>query len=110
MYDPCRIERGSSRKSRPQCRHVIPRRISRTRECRVSSNFLPNRNRKNDQMATVNHVDPVFYPAFCFKESPTHFAWVKMAATDVQRLQKVRGFEGIVFFCISLFPASLYTM
>ncbi|RDW90344.1 OB-fold domain-containing protein [Aspergillus mulundensis] len=29
-----------------------------------------------------------FYPAFCFKASPTHFAWVKMGATDVHRLKR----------------------
>lgn len=38
--------------------------------------------------------DLVFYPAFCFKASPTHFSWVKMTATDVQRLVKIKGFEG----------------
>ena len=35
----------------------------------------------------------VYYPAFCFKASPTHFSWVKMAAADVHRLGKVKGFE-----------------
>lgn len=35
-----------------------------------------------------------FYPAFCFKASPTHFAWVKMAAVDVHRLRTRKGFEG----------------
>ncbi|KAJ5173397.1 hypothetical protein N7492_005990 [Penicillium capsulatum] len=50
--------------------------------------------RENVPMATVDQAGLVFYPAFCFKASPTHFAWVKMAAADVQRLQQVRGFEG----------------
>jgi hypothetical protein len=45
-------------------------------------------------MATLNNAGPVFYPAFCFKASPTHFAWVKMAAIDVHRLRRQRGFEG----------------
>ncbi|KAJ5594864.1 uncharacterized protein N7459_001072 [Penicillium hispanicum] len=45
-------------------------------------------------MATVDDADPVFYPAFCFKASPTHSAWVKMAAADVHRLQRLKGFEG----------------
>jgi hypothetical protein len=35
-----------------------------------------------------------FYPAFCFKASPTHFAWVKMTAADVHRLRTRKGFEG----------------
>jgi hypothetical protein len=35
-----------------------------------------------------------FYPAFCYKVSPTHFAWVKMAVTDVHRLKTRAGFEG----------------
>lgn len=36
--------------------------------------------------------DLEFYPAFCFKESPTHFTWVKMAAVDVHRLKRRQGF------------------
>ena len=50
---------------------------------------------ENDPMAKVQNVNSVFYPAFCFKASPTHFTWVKMAAVDVHRLQKVKGFEGM---------------
>lgn len=38
--------------------------------------------------------DFVFYPAFCFKASPTHLTWVKMAGADVHRLRRRRGFEG----------------
>lgn len=45
-------------------------------------------------METVDNDSLVFYPAFCFKASPTHFAWVKMAAVDVHRLKKRPGFEG----------------
>ncbi|KAL4754642.1 hypothetical protein BDW72DRAFT_115678 [Aspergillus terricola var. indicus] len=29
-----------------------------------------------------------FYPAFCFRASPTHFAWVKMGAADIHRLTR----------------------
>lgn len=46
-------------------------------------------------MATVDDGDLVFYPAFYFKASPTHFAWVKMAAVDVHRLKRRPGFEGM---------------
>ncbi|BCR88216.1 OB-fold domain-containing protein [Aspergillus chevalieri] len=45
-------------------------------------------------METVDNDSLAFYPAFCFKASPTHFAWVKMAAVDVHRLKKRPGFEG----------------
>ncbi|KAF7593001.1 hypothetical protein BBP40_012160 [Aspergillus hancockii] len=44
-------------------------------------------------MATVSNGELVFYPAFCFKASPTHFAWVKMAAVDVHLLKRKVGFE-----------------
>jgi len=46
-------------------------------------------------METVDNDSLAFYPAFCFKASPTHFAWVKMAAVDVHRLKKRPGFEGV---------------
>ncbi|KAJ9294676.1 hypothetical protein DTO271G3_6596 [Paecilomyces variotii] len=39
-------------------------------------------------------VGLTFYPAFCYKASPTHFTWVKMAVTDVHRLKTRSGFEG----------------
>ncbi|RAH59594.1 hypothetical protein BO85DRAFT_476258 [Aspergillus piperis CBS 112811] len=40
-------------------------------------------------MATAqNHDGLDFYPAYCFKASPTHFTWVKMAAVDVLRLKR----------------------
>ena len=36
-----------------------------------------------------------FYPAYCYKASPTYFAWVKLTAFDVQNtLYTRRGFEG----------------
>lgn len=61
-------------------------------------------------MATVDQAGLVFYPAFCFKASPTHFAWVKMAAADVQRLQRVRGFEGRVPFLVVLVYLLVYAL
>ncbi|GKZ30479.1 hypothetical protein AbraIFM66950_009253 [Aspergillus brasiliensis] len=40
-------------------------------------------------MATAEqHDDHEFYPVYCFKASPTHFTWVKMAAVDVLRLKR----------------------
>ncbi|TPR09400.1 Peroxisomal membrane anchor protein (Pex14p) conserved region family protein [Aspergillus niger] len=46
-------------------------------------------------MATAeNHDDLEFYPAYCFKASPTHFTWVKMAAVDVLRLKRRPEFPG----------------
>ena len=53
----------------------------------------PNQ-QKNDPMATAENEDLVFYPAFCFRASPTHFTWVKMASVDVHRLRKLKEFEG----------------
>jgi Telomere regulation protein Stn1 len=36
-----------------------------------------------------------FYPAYCYKVSPTYFAWVKLTAVDVHNaLYTRRGFEG----------------
>ncbi|KAJ5662236.1 uncharacterized protein N7477_009852 [Penicillium maclennaniae] len=50
-------------------------------------------------MEAADDAEPVLYPAFCFKASPTHFAWVKMAASDVHRLKRPEGFGGQkVFF------------
>lgn len=45
-------------------------------------------------MAAAGNGGLVFYPAFCFKASPTHFTWVKLAAADVHRLRKRTQFEG----------------
>ncbi|CEL00601.1 hypothetical protein ASPCAL00199 [Aspergillus calidoustus] len=41
-----------------------------------------------------------FYPAFCFKASPTHFAWVKLATSDIHRLRKRVEFadQGLFFY------------
>ncbi|EED22396.1 OB-fold nucleic acid binding domain protein [Talaromyces stipitatus ATCC 10500] len=36
----------------------------------------------------------LFYPAFCFPASPTHFTWVKMSIADIHHLQSRKGFEG----------------
>ncbi|KAE8355309.1 hypothetical protein BDV28DRAFT_129323 [Aspergillus coremiiformis] len=44
-------------------------------------------------MATVDDGELVFYPAYCFRASPTHFAWVKMGAIDVHLLTRRPGFE-----------------
>ncbi|KAL4978507.1 hypothetical protein BDW66DRAFT_14857 [Aspergillus desertorum] len=40
------------------------------------------------------------YPAFCFRASPTHFAWVKMGAADVHRLTRrlEYGEQGLFFY------------
>ena len=36
-----------------------------------------------------------FYPAYCFRASPTYFAWVKLTASDIHNaLHTRRGFEG----------------
>jgi Telomere regulation protein Stn1 len=36
-----------------------------------------------------------FYPAYCYKASPTYFAWVKLTAADVHNtLSTRRGYEG----------------
>lgn len=53
-------------------------------------------------MAAAENGNLTFYPAFCFKASPTHFTWVKMAATDVHRLKRRPGFEGQnIFFYLN---------
>ncbi|KAL4781619.1 hypothetical protein BJX76DRAFT_359739 [Aspergillus varians] len=41
-----------------------------------------------------------FYPAFCFRASPTNFAWVKIGAADVHRLSRRAGFreQGLFFY------------
>ncbi|CAG8035012.1 unnamed protein product [Penicillium salamii] len=50
-------------------------------------------------METDNNETLAFYPAFCFKASPTHFTWVKIGAADVHRLRKIGSFVGQkVFF------------
>jgi len=44
--------------------------------------------------STTSAAATTFYPAFCFKVSPTHFAWVKMTAAEMHRLKSRQGFEG----------------
>jgi hypothetical protein len=52
-------------------------------------------------METSNNESLDFYPAFCFKASPTHFTWVKMGAADVHRLKEIEGFGGkLLLFCV----------
>jgi hypothetical protein len=53
-------------------------------------------------METSSNESLEFYPAFCFKASPTHFTWVKMGAADVHRLREFGGFSGMSL-SISLF-------
>ncbi|KAJ5089784.1 hypothetical protein N7532_008468 [Penicillium argentinense] len=57
-------------------------------------------------METATDADLVFYPAFCFKASPTHFTWVKMAIADVHRLKRPKGFEGQKVFFYKNHPIS----
>jgi RPA family protein len=50
-------------------------------------------------MATVGHSGQnsnlTFYPAYCYKSSPTYFAWIKLPAFDVHKTLHTRqGFEG----------------
>lgn len=55
-------------------------------------------------MGTENNDSLTFYPAFCFKASPTHFTWVKIGAADVHRLRKFGSFAGMSFVLrVSLF-------
>ncbi|KAJ5755564.1 hypothetical protein N7533_005107 [Penicillium manginii] len=49
-------------------------------------------------MEKHDDADLIFYPAFCFKASPTHFAWVKMALADVHKLHRPEGFNGQKLF------------
>ncbi|KAJ5539501.1 hypothetical protein N7513_007833 [Penicillium frequentans] len=61
-------------------------------------------------MATVDDVYPIIYPAFCFKASPTHFAWVKMAIADVHRLEKPSDFDGQKIFFYKNHPIRFVTV
>ncbi|KAL4879128.1 hypothetical protein BJY04DRAFT_102678 [Aspergillus karnatakaensis] len=47
-----------------------------------------------------NHGSLQIYPAFCFRASPTNFAWVKMGITDIHRLEKRSEFgdQGLFFY------------
>ncbi|KAJ5645250.1 hypothetical protein N7507_011261 [Penicillium longicatenatum] len=61
-------------------------------------------------MATVDDVESIIYPAFCFKASPTHFTWVKMAIADVHRLQKPKNFDGQKVFFYKNHPIRFVTV
>ncbi|OQD61840.1 hypothetical protein PENPOL_c015G09295 [Penicillium polonicum] len=61
-------------------------------------------------MATVNNENLVFYPAFCFKASPTHFTWVKMGAADVHRLRKSSDFVGQNIFFYNNHPIQFVSL
>ncbi|KAL3449739.1 hypothetical protein BJX65DRAFT_29015 [Aspergillus insuetus] len=58
----------------------------------ITSNSAKHNNHDAEQLT--------FYPAFCFKASPTHFAWVKLTASDVHRLRKRVEFadQGLFFY------------
>ncbi|RAH78321.1 hypothetical protein BO86DRAFT_412427 [Aspergillus japonicus CBS 114.51] len=49
-------------------------------------------------MAPPEPVAPEFYPAYCFKASPTHFTWVKMAVADVLQLTRRAEYPEGIFF------------
>jgi hypothetical protein len=53
--------------------------------------------------STSSATPTTFYPAFCFKVSPTHFAWVKMTAAEMRRLKPRKGFEGKLCFSFDVF-------
>ncbi|KAJ5387596.1 hypothetical protein N7509_010137 [Penicillium cosmopolitanum] len=61
-------------------------------------------------MEKHNDVDPTFYPAFCFKASPTHFAWVKMALADVHKLHRPEGFSGQNLFFYKNHPITFISV
>ncbi|KAJ5796465.1 uncharacterized protein N7518_005005 [Penicillium psychrosexuale] len=61
-------------------------------------------------MTIVNHENLVFYPAFCFKASPTHFTWVKMGAADVHRLRKSSDFVGQNIFFYNNHPIQFVSL
>ncbi|CAI7618679.1 unnamed protein product [Penicillium glandicola] len=61
-------------------------------------------------MATVNNENLVFYPAFCFKASPTHFTWVKMGAADVHRLRRSSNFVGQNIFFYNNHPIQFVSL
>ncbi|KAJ5164500.1 Nucleic acid-binding OB-fold [Penicillium coprophilum] len=61
-------------------------------------------------MATVNNESLVFYPAFCFKASPTHFTWVKMGAADVHRLRRSSNFVGQNMFFYNNHPIQFVSL
>ncbi|CBF69879.1 hypothetical protein AN6240.2 [Aspergillus nidulans FGSC A4] len=54
----------------------------------------------NNNNASKQKPKLPFYPAFCFRASPTHFAWIKMGAADVHRLTRrlEYGERGLFFY------------
>jgi hypothetical protein len=56
----------------------------------------------NNNNASKQKPNLPFYPAFCFRASATHFAWVKMGAADVHRLTRRLEYGGSSFFRVSL--------
>ncbi|KAJ5984181.1 hypothetical protein N7481_006280 [Penicillium waksmanii] len=61
-------------------------------------------------MEKHDDADPTFYPAFCFKASPTHFAWVKMALADVHKLHRPEGFKGQSLFFYKNHPITFISV
>ncbi|CAG7947933.1 unnamed protein product [Penicillium olsonii] len=61
-------------------------------------------------METDNNETLIFYPAFCFKASPTHFTWVKIGAADVHRLRKIGGFVGQKVFFYNNHPVRFVSL
>ncbi|KAJ5772997.1 Nucleic acid-binding OB-fold [Penicillium paradoxum] len=61
-------------------------------------------------MATSDNENLTFYPAFCFKASPTHFTWVKMGAADVHRLQRSSNFFGQNLFFYNNHPIQFVSL
>ncbi|RAK76610.1 OB-fold domain-containing protein [Aspergillus fijiensis CBS 313.89] len=49
-------------------------------------------------MAPPEPDAPEFYPAYCFRASPTHFTWVKMAVADVRQLHRRPEYPEGIFF------------
>ncbi|KAJ5354178.1 hypothetical protein N7541_006742 [Penicillium brevicompactum] len=61
-------------------------------------------------METEKNEPLVFYPAFCFKASPTHFTWVKIGAADVHRLRKYGSFVGQKVFFYNNHPVRFVSL
>lgn len=45
-------------------------------------------------MSNIPTASLIFYPAFCFRLSPTYGTWARLTATDVYSLRERVGFEG----------------
>ncbi|EZF32814.1 hypothetical protein H109_07475 [Trichophyton interdigitale MR816] len=48
----------------------------------------------NPKKELILHDGLTFYPAYCYKASPTHFTWVKLSAVNVHHLTRRSGYEG----------------